>query len=128
MAKKIDQTVLDAGLGNARGATELYICNAEPADGSNAAIDAVKLHVAAITTSLFSTIEAGTESGSRQFRILAQSGITLDNVSTNPGPVTHVATRQGTTLKKVTTTASTAVSQNDIVDMAEWLYKQLQPT
>ena len=126
MAKKVDQSVLDAGLGNAAAATELYICNGEPTDGSTAAINAVKLHVAAVSPN-FTALENGTESGSRQYRSLAIQNITLDNVTTNPGPITHVATRQGTTLKVVTTTASTPVNQNDVVDLGEWLHKQLQP-
>ena len=126
MAKKVDQSVLDAALNNAVTGTEYWICSGEPADGSTAAIDAVKLHVAAFTSS-FSALENGPEGGSRQYRSLAQDNRTLDNV-TGSQDITHIATRVGTTLKAVTTTAPTTVTNGNVVDVGEWIHKLLQPS
>lgn len=118
MAKKTDNTVKDALLLEAQTATESYVCSGEPASGADAAIDAVKLHVAAYTPS-FGGISGA---GGRQYTVATESGLVLDNVGGNPN-ATHIATRVGVVLKVVTTInggVGVPVSQNDTVAVSPY--------
>ncbi len=125
MAKKADNTVLDALLTEARTANEVYVCDAEPVDGSNANIDAVKMNTTAGVPTFGAITGAGGPSpGLREYLNEQIDTVTLDLAGASD-TATHIATRVGTTMKMVTTInggTGTGVSTDDIVDIGAWTH------
>ena len=98
MAKWQNDLMLDAALDYVAGSTFAVACSAQPA--SYAGIAAVALADVALTGGDFT--KANGDSSGRKVTVAAKSGVTIDT----SGTATHVALRDGTTLRYVTTCAS----------------------
>jgi len=118
MAKKIDDSVLDAALDKIATGTHLVFCSAEPAN--YAGISAVTL--ASVTIDSGDYTKANDTSG-RKITVAAQTGITP---SAN-GTVTHAVIDDGTTLLACSTTTSQAVVTTDTIDTAAIVFNVKDP-
>jgi hypothetical protein len=116
MAKKVDNTVLDAALADIATCTRLTLCSAEPANF--AGIAAVLLGSYTLTAGSGSgdyLISDGDVSG-RKLRVLAQTG----NNASATGTGNHVCLDNGSILKYATTCPNKAVTISEPFDVSLW--------
>ena len=120
MAKKVDNSVLDAALTEIATATRLVLTSAEPANF--AGIAAVALGNYTMTGGSY-TIADGTTSG-RKTTVAAQTG----NNATATGSGNHVCLDDGTVLLYVTTCPTKAVTLDEPFDVSAWEIEIADPT
>lgn len=112
MAKKVDNSVLDAALDEIATATSLTVCSAEPTDQSDVAN--VALADATVDGSDFTNAD-GDVSG-RKVTVAQQSDIAIDS----SGEATHVALDDGTDLLYVTTCDAQDLTSGGTVTVPSW--------
>lgn len=121
MAKKVDNSVLDAALQVIDNATRMVACSAEPANFAD--IANVDLADATMVAGTDYTISDGDTSG-RKVTVAAKSGITIDT----SGTATHISLDDGATLLYVTTCTSQALTAAGTVDFPAWDIEIADPT
>jgi len=120
MAKKIPVTVLDAMLTLTEG-DAIHICSAEPAN--YAGIAAVML--AQKLTGVGAHTKANGDVSGRKTTCPAQTGISI----TNTGTANHVVISNGTdAIRRITTSASQALTAGGTVDTAAFKHELRDPT
>jgi len=112
MAKKVDDTVLDAALGVIDNSTRMVVTSAEPANF--AGIAAVALADVVMAGGDFA-IANGTSG--RKVTVAAKSAVTIDS----SGTATHVCLDNGSVLLYVTTCTSQALVAAGTVDIPAWI-------
>lgn len=124
MAKKVSDATMDGALQIADNCTVVHVTSAEPAN--HAGIAAVSLADIAVTAGTGNgdwLISDGDVSG-RKLRLLAQSGVTVDN----SGTATHVVATDGTTMHLCTTCTSQVLTAANTVDIPAFDYEILDPS
>jgi hypothetical protein len=124
MAKKTDDSVMDAALTKLATAVRLVVCSAEPANF--AGIAAVALADVVLTAGNGNgdwTIANGDTSG-RKITCAAQAAVPIDT----SGTATHVVTDDGSLLLDCTTCPSQALVAGGTVDVAAFAHTIPDPT
>ena len=122
MAKAIPDAILDAMLDAAEG-DAVYVCSAQPTTYAEASSTYKLAGQTGLTGGSF-TAAAGDTSG-RKTTLAAQSAVSI----TASGTATHVAiTSGGTTLKRVTTCTSQALTSGGTVDIGAHKHELATPT
>ena len=111
MAKWQNDAMLDAAVNYVSGATELYVCTAQPTDRANA--------IATALTGAETPGFTGPANGDTSGRKITVNQVT-DASITGTGTATHIALCDGTTLRYVTTCTSQALSSGGTVTIPAW--------
>ncbi len=119
MAKKVDDSVLDAALDNIGTSTVLHVCSAEPSNF--AGIAAVSLANVAMAGGDYTKADGTT---GRKVTMAAKSAIPV----TATGTANHVALATGTVLKYVTTATAQALTSGNTVSTPAWSITIADPT
>lgn len=124
MAKKCDDSVLDALLAEIATATRLTVCSAEPAsfaDISNVALADVTL-TAGLGNGDYTAADGDTNG--RKVTVAQQADIPIDT----SGTANHIALDDGVTLQYVTTCTSQSLTSGGTVTTPAWAVEVADPS
>lgn len=121
MGKVAVDAVLDGLLDIVATATEIYLCDQEPANRAAADTNSV---IPAHTMAGGDFTKAAGDTNGRKVTVAAQNGLTADASLT----VTHVALCTATVLLYVTTCTSQAVTSGNTVNIGAWDIEVADPT
>jgi hypothetical protein len=125
MAKKFDDSVLDAALAELATATRMVVTSAEPANF--AGIAAVALADVVITAGLGNGDWGAAANGDVSGRKTTMAAQTAFNVDAS-GTATHVCTDDGATLQSATTCTSQALTSGNTATVPAHDYEFLDPS